>query len=126
MCGASERKNVAAGLAEPLRYKREQFKRVNSGKSGGSELCFAACGLLRGFDHYFHREVVTEPIVDAFFLTGVYYPLPADIASTFIVFSDNVRVSRQDGYDRILPDSSTVVRIVDNLALHHDPHCNRR
>jgi hypothetical protein len=82
-------------------------------------LAFAG-GLFRRFDGHFHREMLTEPVVNAFLLTGVNDSLPPDITSSFIIFRNDVRVAGQDGYDRILPEPTTVVGIVDYLAILHE------
>ncbi len=86
--------------------------------SGGRQLRFAG-GFLRRFDGYFHRKVLSEPVVNAFFLTGIDHSLPPDIASPFIIFRNDVRIAGQDGYNRILSKPTTVVRIVDYLAILH-------
>ena len=86
--------------------------------SGRRELRFAG-GLLRRLDGHFHREVLSEPVVNAFFLTGINHSLPSDITSSLIIFRNDVRVTGQDGYDRILSKPTTVVRIVDYLAILH-------
>ena len=68
-------------------------------------------------DGDFDWKVFAEPVVNAFFLTGVDYSLPPDIASSFVVFCNDVRVAGQDGYDGILPEPAAVVRIVDWLTI---------
>jgi hypothetical protein len=57
--------------------------------------------------------------VNAFFLTGIDNALPPDIASPFIIFCNDVRVSGEDGYNRIRAKPTAVVRIVDYLAILH-------
>ena len=57
--------------------------------------------------------------MNAFFLAGIDDSLPPDIASSFIIFCNDIRVAGQDGYDRILPESTAVVGIVDYLAILH-------
>src|SRR5579863_855147 len=87
----------------------------------GSELRFSRCLLVsRRFDGHFHGKVLPEPVVDAFFLTGVDNPLPPDVTGSFIIFRNDVRVPSQDGHNRILPKPTTVVRVVDYLAVLHE------
>ena len=57
--------------------------------------------------------------MNAFFLTGIDNALPPDIASPFIIFRNDVRVSSEDGHNRICAKPTTVVRIVDYLAILH-------
>ena len=92
--------------------------------SGRRELRFAG-GLLRRLDGNFHREVLPEPVVNAFLLAGIDHSLPPDITSSFIIFRNDVRIAGQDGYDRILSKPTAVVRIVDYLAILHDSNYNR-
>jgi hypothetical protein len=85
-----------------------------------SHLCLAG-GLLSAdngcFD--FYGEVLAKPIMDAFFLAGVYDSLPSDVPGPLIIFGDNVGIAGQDRYNGILPDSTTIVGIVDYLAVKH-------
>jgi len=64
--------------------------------------------------------VLTEPVVNAFFLTGIDDSLPPDIASPFIIFRNDVRVAGQDGYHAILPEPTAIVRVVDHLTILHN------
>ena len=57
--------------------------------------------------------------MNAFFLAGIDDTLPPDVASSFIIFCNDIRVAGQDGYDRNLPESTAVVGIVDYLAILH-------
>ena len=64
--------------------------------------------------------------MNAFFLTGIDNALPPDIASPFIIFCNDVRVSGEDGYNRIRAKPTAVVRIVDYLAVLHMVYDNRK
>jgi hypothetical protein len=88
--------------------------------SGRRELRFAG-GFLGRLDGHLYRKVLSKPVVNAFFLTGIDNSLPPDITSPFIIFRNDVRVAGQDGYDRILSKPTAVVRIVDYLAILHAP-----
>ena len=57
--------------------------------------------------------------MNAFFLAGIDDTLPPDVASSFIIFCNDIRVAGEDGYDRILPEPTAVVGIVDYLAILH-------
>ena len=57
--------------------------------------------------------------MNAFFLAGIDDSLPPDIASSLIIFCNDIRVTREDGYDRILAEPTAVVGIVDYLAILH-------
>ncbi len=76
-------------------------------------------GLLGSFDCHFYREMLSKPVVNAFLLTGIDDSLPPDITSSFIIFSNDIRVAGQDGDNRILPEPTTIVGIVDYLAILH-------
>ncbi len=57
--------------------------------------------------------------MDAFLLTGIHDTLPPDSAGPFIILSNDIGVARQYGYDRILPEPTAVVGIVNHLAILH-------
>jgi hypothetical protein len=80
-----------------------------------------ARSLLWRFNLNFHGKMLAEPVVNSFFLTGIHHSLPPDITSSLVIFRNNVRVAGQYGNNRILPEPSTVIRVVDYLAILHKP-----
>jgi hypothetical protein len=91
----------------------------------GARLSDRDSGLAYGFpgnfhgDFNFYRKVVAQPFVDAFLLTGIHYTLPPDAAGSFIIFGNDIGVARKDGNNSILPHPTTVVHVVDGLAILH-------
>src|SRR6185312_5120608 len=69
--------------------------------------------------------MLPQPVVDAFPLAGIYDPLPPDVAGSFVIFCNDIRVACQNRYDRIRPESSAIIGIVDRLTILHNIHCNR-
>jgi hypothetical protein len=92
---------------------------VKSGKLRGSELGLAR-NLLRRFDGNFDRKVFAKPVMNAFLLACIHNTLPPDIASSLIVFSYDIRITCQNRYNRVLPDSAAVIRIINDLTILHN------
>jgi hypothetical protein len=89
-----------------------------SDRSSGSGLARRLPG---GFRNHFnlYRKVIAQPLVDAVFLTGIHHTLPPDSAGSFVILGNDIGVPREDGNDSILPHPTTVVHVVDGLAVLH-------
>jgi hypothetical protein len=70
-------------------------------------------------DSRLDREMLPEPVVQAFLLSGIDDPVPANFAGLFVIFRHHIRASRHHADDTVISQSSTVKRVVNCVTINH-------
>lgn len=61
------------------------------------------------FHSVFCGKMLPQPVVNAVFLAGIHYSLPANIACPFVILSDYILSSGQNGNRAIDPEPATKI-----------------